>query len=161
MSGLHLFNFDIIVKLCLKTPCTQLLGITTSNAQFQPNKRSEERRFCVTWPQYEANCLAGTGIGHGTRSFCQRSGTRNIRSNYGHISFKKKKTIPSKCSRKYQVYIVKLLSDIYFRGLFLILQANESQIPSSISTEQHNYTVLLQTTTGHPFALLNIKLSLT
>lgn len=91
MSGLHLFNFDIIVKLCLKTPCTQLLRITTSNAQFQPNKRSEERRFCVTWPQYEANCLAGTGIGHGTRSFCQRSGTRNIRSNYGHISFKKKK----------------------------------------------------------------------
>lgn len=73
----------------------------------------------------------------------------------------KKKTIPSKCSRKYQVYIVKLLSDIYFRGLFLIMQANESQIPSSISTEQHNYTVLLQTTTGHPFALLNIKLSLT
>lgn len=34
---------------------------------------------------------------------------------------------PSKCSGKYQAHIVKLLSDIYFRGLFLILQDNKSQ----------------------------------
>lgn len=39
----------------------------------------------------------------------------------------KKKPKPSKCSAKYQVHVVKLLSDIYFRGLFLILQDNKSQ----------------------------------
>lgn len=34
---------------------------------------------------------------------------------------------PSNCSCKYHVHIVKLLSDIYFRCWFLILQGNKSQ----------------------------------
>lgn len=50
MSGSHLFNYDIIDKLCLKIPYIQLLRIPTSIAQFQPSKRSEERRHALPGP---------------------------------------------------------------------------------------------------------------
>lgn len=42
-------------------------------------------------------------------------------------TFPAKNPKPSKCSGKYQLHAVKLLSDIYFRELFLILQDNKSQ----------------------------------
>lgn len=42
-------------------------------------------------------------------------------------TFPLKNPKPSKGSCKYHVHIIKLLSDIYFRGLFLILQDNKSQ----------------------------------